>query len=195
LDKISGIAKQDTAGWHSSFDHYYDNMSAKQCHGKHLPCSVNGTSLCVTQEEADTVYRLGNWEYSYLFRDAPDSTTYSALRYGAFILELKAHLQDKMQGQSKLKYRHNIGHDGSIAPLLGFLQIDVMVWPGMGSEVVFELYRRGTKYFIRVLWSGQPMRTSTPMGVLDMVEIEDFFTYVDSTIGSGKQLLQACAQQ
>ena len=30
---------------------YYDNFSAKQCHGKSLPCSVNDTSICVTQEE------------------------------------------------------------------------------------------------------------------------------------------------
>ena len=30
---------------------YYDNLSAKQCHGKSLPCSVNDTSICVTQDE------------------------------------------------------------------------------------------------------------------------------------------------
>lgn len=30
---------------------YYDNLSAKQCHGKSLPCSVNDTSMCVTQDE------------------------------------------------------------------------------------------------------------------------------------------------
>src|SRR4051812_24492637 len=34
---------------------YYDNLSAKQCHGKALPCSGNDTSVCVTQE----LVRLG----------------------------------------------------------------------------------------------------------------------------------------
>ena len=69
LDQVSGISSSDTAGWHVSFDQYvsfllvwimvsncvytsyYDNFSAKQCHGKSLPCSVNDTSICVTQEE------------------------------------------------------------------------------------------------------------------------------------------------
>ncbi|KAG6890056.1 hypothetical protein C0995_012514 [Termitomyces sp. Mi166 len=50
LDAISGIASHDTAGWHTSFDHYYDNMSAKQCHDKTLPCDVNSTSTCVMQD-------------------------------------------------------------------------------------------------------------------------------------------------
>lgn len=58
--------------------------------------------------QADTVYRLGSWEYSYLFRDASDSAAYSALHYGAFALELKSHLADVMQGKSKLKYVHNV---------------------------------------------------------------------------------------
>ncbi|KAJ3575475.1 hypothetical protein NP233_g1077 [Leucocoprinus birnbaumii] len=195
LDTVSGIAKDDSGGWHVSFDHYYDNMSAKQCHGKALPCSVNDTSLCISQADADTVYRLGSWEYSYLFRDAPDSAAYSAVRYGAFALELKSHLTDVMQGKSKLRYIHNVAHDGSVAPLLGLLQIDVMVWPGMGSEVVFELYKntRSKQFFIRVLWSGQPMKTSTPLGTLDMVKVEDFFAYIDSMVGSGPELVNACS--
>lgn len=60
------------------------------------------------KRQADTVYRLGNWEYSYIFRDAPDSAAYSALRYGAFVLELKSHLTEVMQGTSELKYFHNV---------------------------------------------------------------------------------------
>ncbi len=44
-----------------------------------------------------------------------------------------------------------------------------------GSEVVFELYTANSKSYIRVLWGGQPMKTSTPLGVLEMVPIEDFF--------------------
>lgn len=110
---------------------YYDNLSAKQCHGKKLPCSVNDTTLCVTQDEADTVYRIGNWEYSYMYRDAPDSTAYCALHYGAWVREFVNRLENKMDGSSELKYVHNIAHDGSLSSLLGILQIAEMVWPGM----------------------------------------------------------------
>ena len=47
-----------------------------------------------------------------------------------------------------------------------------------GSEVVFELYSNSGQYYIRILWSGQPMITSLPLGnngVLDMVPINAFF--------------------
>ncbi|KAF9061120.1 histidine phosphatase [Rhodocollybia butyracea] len=199
LDAVSGIPLNDTAGWHTSFDHYYDNMSAKQCHSKTLPCSVNDSSICVTQEEANTVYRLGNYEYSYYYRDAPESTLYSSLHYGAWVLELVGHLQEQLQGTSKVKYFHNVAHDGSMAPLLGILQISEMVWPGMGSELVFELYQQKSTsaFFLRVLWGGQPIHTSLPLGannsgVLDMIPVGDFFDYVNATIGTGSELFNNC---
>ncbi|PPQ74101.1 hypothetical protein CVT26_006480 [Gymnopilus dilepis] len=216
LDKVSGIATQDSGGWHVSFDHYYDNLSAKQCHGKALPCSVNDTSLCITQEEANTVYRLGNWEYSYQFRDAPQSAQYSAFRYGVWALELESHLQAKVDGTSQ------VAHDGSISPLLGLLQIDQMVWPGISDrlpsgaqrhvgrkafignrltqhllQVVFELYSTGGRsksFFIRVLWGGQPMKTSTPLGILDMIPLSKFLAYIDTMVGGGSDLFTACTQ-
>ncbi|KAF8192922.1 phosphoglycerate mutase-like protein [Pholiota molesta] len=194
LDAVSGISPNDNASWHTSFDHYYDNLSAKLCHAKKLPCSLNDTSVCVTQDEANTVFRLGNWEYSYQFRDAPASAQYSALKYGAWVLELKSHLQAKVNGTSQIKYFHNVAHDGSMSPLLGFLQVDQMVWPGMGSEIVFELYTSKSENFIRVLWGGQPMKTSTPLGVLDMIPLASFFSYIDTAIGSANDLFRGCNQ-
>ena len=32
----------------------------------------------------------------------------------------------------------SFAHDGSMAPLLGLLQIDQPVWPGMGTEVSIQ---------------------------------------------------------
>jgi acid phosphatase len=130
-----------------SFDHYYDNLSARQCHAKPLPCKlvdgVNSTT-CVTQDNADEVYRLGNYEYSYIYRDDPRSLAASATSYGVWIGELTTHIRDNMNGTSNILYRHNVAHDGSISRLLSVLQLDEMVWPGMGSEVVFELYKKDT---------------------------------------------------
>jgi hypothetical protein len=143
LDNISGVSPTDS-GFHMSFDHYYDNLSARQCHGKPLPCKlVNGvnSTTCVTQDVADEVYRLGNYEYSYIYRDDPRSLAASATSYGVWIGELTTHIREFINGTSSVIYRHNVAHDGSLSRLLSVLQLDVMVWPGMGSEVVFELYK------------------------------------------------------
>ena len=39
LDDISGVASSDP-GFHQSWDHYFDNLSSRLCHGKPLPCKV-----------------------------------------------------------------------------------------------------------------------------------------------------------
>lgn len=130
-----------------SVDHYYDNLSARQCHAKPLPCKlVNGvnSTTCVDQALADDVYRLGNYEYSYIYRDDPRSLAASYTAFGVWIGELTTHIRELIAGKSDVIYRHNVAHDGSMSRLLSLLQLDVMVWPGMGSEVVFEVYKKDT---------------------------------------------------
>ncbi|KAF6760466.1 histidine phosphatase superfamily [Ephemerocybe angulata] len=161
LDAISGI-RPDDGEWHVSFDHYFDNLKARQCHSKPLPCSLTIKSSCVTEQLADKVYEIGNWEYSYLFRDAPGALEYAALKFGAWMLELEARVKDTVTGNNKTKYYQNIAHDGSISSLLGFLQVSAMTWPGMGSEIIFELYSKAgstDSWFLRVLWKGRPIET------------------------------------
>jgi hypothetical protein len=144
LDDISGVSPTDS-GFHASFDHYFDNLSARSCDSKSLPCKivngVNSTS-CVTQAIADEVYRFGNWEYSYIYRDSSTSLDAAVGTFGVWIAELATHIRDLISRKSDVIYRHNVAHDGSVSRLLSFLQIDVMVWPGMGSEVVFEVYQK-----------------------------------------------------
>lgn len=105
----------------------YDNLSAKQCHGKPLPCSLNNTAICTPQEDADAIYRLGNYEYayksviafslvlvladgddeySYRWRIAENSTLYSALTMGAWFIELQDHINGKIDGSNNVKYFH-----------------------------------------------------------------------------------------
>ncbi|KAK3943587.1 histidine phosphatase superfamily [Diplogelasinospora grovesii] len=145
LDGISGVSPTDP-GFHASFDHYYDNLSARQCHAKPLPCKLvngqNDTGNCITQQTADAVYRFGNWEYAQIYRDAPQSLAASAASLGVWVAELAAHLRAAVNGTTDVIYYHNIAHDGSVSRLLSILQVDTMVWPGMGSEVVFELYKK-----------------------------------------------------
>lgn len=196
LDTVSGIPPTDF-DFHRSFDHYFDNLSARLCHAKPLPCSASQPSLCVTQAMADQVFRLGQYEYSYLYRDAGARTLeYSVGTYGIWVAEVVQNLRDTIHAaafastvnktNNRIRYRHSIAHDGSVSHILSILQIEKMVWPGMGSEVVFELYRRklDLKHYIRVLWSGQVLKSSNPtLGVLDMLQVEILIAYFDGLVG------------
>lgn len=192
LDDISGVPTDDE-GFHESFDHYFDNLSARQCHSKPLPCKLidgSNSSTCVDQETTNTVYRLGQWEYSQIFRDAPSSLAASSTTYGVWIAELTSHIRAVMAGDESTIYLHNFAHDGSMSRLLGILQIDVMVWPGMGSEVVFELYRKG-EYYVRVLFGGKVLKSSNPnLGVMEMVPVETLLTYFDGLTGENGGLIR-----
>lgn len=188
------FTNQDVSSW---FDHYFDNLSSKECHGKSLPCSFADRSLCITQEDANKVYSMGQMEYNLLFSQADTALRYCTLRYGVFLWELIAHLRAALAGSSIIKYRHGIAHDGSIAPLLGALQVDKMVWPGMGSEVAFELWREKDgkkKAFVRVLWGGVPMKTKGPLGTLDFVPFDAFEQHIVGMVGEGAKLVvQGCS--
>jgi hypothetical protein len=189
LDTLSGVDAED-AGWHKSLDHYFDNLSSRLCHAKPLPCNANDSSDCVSLTEAETVFRLGEYEYSLTYRDKPESLRASTSGYGIWIAELAQHLRDAMgeKNSSSPIYRHNVAHDGSLSRLLAILQIEKMVWPGMGAEVVFELYSKDGSgcYFLRVLWGGQVLRSSHPaFGDMEMVPVETVLGYFDGLVGVG----------
>ncbi|GAM84908.1 hypothetical protein ANO11243_029100 [Dothideomycetidae sp. 11243] len=183
LDDISGITPA-LKEWHTSWDHYFDNLAARLCHAKPFPC--NGT--CVTQSQADTVFRLGMWEYSYLYRAAGPATLAAATSsYGVWAAELAARFRGVSTGQVGVRYVHNVAHDGSIARLLALLQVGRMIWPGMGAEVVFELYEHaGQGWFVRVLWGGQTLISNVPeFERMDLVPLKVLLGYFDGLVGAG----------
>ncbi|KAH0561984.1 hypothetical protein GP486_003313 [Trichoglossum hirsutum] len=185
LDSVSDVPSSSSS-FHVSWDHYFDNLSARLCHQKPLPCKIGDPSRCVTQDNANAVFRLGEWEYSYIYRDAPESLSASAGSFGVWIAELTQNIRDMVDGKSRVLYRHNIAHDGSLARLLSILQVEVMVWPGMGSEVVFEVYskKENGNWYIRVLWGGKVLRSSSPqLGVIDMVPLDQVLAYFDGLVG------------
>ncbi|KIW15986.1 hypothetical protein PV08_06037 [Exophiala spinifera] len=183
LDSVSGINETDP-DWHNWFDHYFDNLSARLCHQKPLPCQSGNASNCITQADADAVFRRGQYEYSFLWRDSPASLATATAGFGIWTAELASNLRAAMNGTSATIYRHNVGHDGSMARLLSILQVDVMVWPGMGSEVVFELYSKSGCHYLRVLWSGRVLRSSNPsLGLMDMIPVQTFLDYIDGLAG------------
>ncbi|KIH86330.1 acid phosphatase [Sporothrix brasiliensis 5110] len=201
LDAASGIDPADPRGFHTSVDHYFDNLSARQCHGKP---PVEG----IPQDVADTVFRVGQWEYSRMYRDDARSLAASAGAWGVWVAQLARHLRaaatpspDSEHGKDRVRYRHNVAHDGSVSRLLSILQADEMVWPGMGSEVVVELWKKETEtthegssssYDVRVLFGGKVLRSSHPeLGLLDMVPLDALLTYIDGLVGSNASLLPA----
>ncbi|KAI0020363.1 histidine acid phosphatase family protein [Xylariomycetidae sp. FL0641] len=197
LDAISGVPRGDP-GFHASVDHYFDNLSARQCHGRPLPCKplVDGkknSSECVDQAAADAVYRLGMWEYSHMYRGSPDALAASAASMGVWVAELGAHLRAAAAGggEEDPVYVHNVAHDGSVSRVLSILQVDVMVWPGMGSEVVFELYEKKTGgHHVRVLFGGQVLKSSNPsLGEMDMLPLETLLAYFDGLVGRNASLV------
>ncbi|KAF2653570.1 histidine acid phosphatase-like protein [Lophiostoma macrostomum CBS 122681] len=212
LDAISGI-DPTSSDWHQSFDHYYDNLSSRQCHDKPLPCSAssNGTNstdpACVTQDTANTVYRLGQYEYSFIHRDSALSLRAAVGSFGVWIAELAANIRSSVSTSTSTSpssthrtiYRHNVAHDGSVSKLLSMLQVDVMVWVGMGAEVVFEVYSKrgevaGAKRYLRILWGGQVLVSSHPsLGAVDMIDVDVFLDYVDGLVGArAEKVVEFC---
>lgn len=200
LDNISGVPGNDS-GFHLWMDHYYDNLSARECHAKPLPCKLVGgknSTTCVDREMADSVYRLGQWEYSRLYRDEEAGFQASVASMGVWIAEVSQHLRDVVEGKGgQVVYRHNVAHDGSLSRVLSVLQVEQMVWPGMGSEVVFELYEKVVKgendcgkWFVRVLFGGRTLTSSNPsLGKMDMVPVKVLLGYLDGLVGVNAALV------
>ena len=95
-------------------------------------------------------------------------------------------IRDSISGASPVKYRHNVAHDGSLARLLSILQVDEMVWPGLGAEVVFEVYEStsGDERYVRILWGGVVLRSSYPgLKSVDMLPLDTLLGYFDELVG------------
>jgi hypothetical protein len=164
IDKITGISSEDQ-NWHVSADHYFDNLSAKIGHGIPIPEGISDGQL---QE----IRRLGDIDYRMLY----GNQEYCTLSYWKYVEEMLQRLEDS--GTSSLLYRHNIAHDGSLSRLLGILQDSRMGWPGMGTEVVFEVWEDSDgKRHVRVLKNGEIMASDGRWERMCNIDLTDFLVY------------------
>lgn len=63
---------------------------------------------------------------------------------GTFLNLIKENIQNYVKnGTSEVKYLLYSGHDSTVAPLLGLLNIYDGLWPPFRAYVNFELYSRG----------------------------------------------------
>lgn len=131
-----------------------------------------------------------------MYRDDPQSLDAAVGSFGVWIAELAHHIRAVLAGETDIIYYHNVAHDGSVSRLLALLQVDVMVWPGMGSEVIFEVYEGPVStssfsgHYMRVLWGGQVLRSSSPMlGLMDLVPLDTVLAYFDGLVGVNASLI------
>ncbi|RAL08898.1 histidine phosphatase family protein [Aspergillus homomorphus CBS 101889] len=168
--KLATMFDANSSSWTSTFDHFADNFQARLCNGYQLPCSIKDDSLCVTQQQADEVFRAGDWEWNYWWRYNANATRYIQLVEGLFIGEIVRHLEAVAENTSTLVYSHNFVHDGDLGPILGALGIKALRWPGMGSNIAFEIWKTSdSEHYARVLYSGRAIETIH--GTLDWVPL------------------------
>ncbi|RDW68735.1 uncharacterized protein DSM5745_08495 [Aspergillus mulundensis] len=158
------------AAWMDTWDHFADNFQGRLCNGYELPCSLHDTSACVSDSQAEEVFRAGDWMYNYWWRKNPDVREYIQVIEGLFISELVRKFEAVQKGETGVVYSHTFAHDGDIAPLLGAMGIRALRWPGMGSNVAFEVWETSThEFFARVLYSGRTIETVH--GVLEWIPL------------------------
>ncbi|TQB70577.1 hypothetical protein MPDQ_000347 [Monascus purpureus] len=169
-DTLATMFDANTNNWMSTFDHFADNFQARLCNGYELPCSRSDRSQCVTQAQADEVFRAGDWEWNYYWRENENATLYIQLVEGLFIKEILGRIEAVANGKSDLVYSHNFVHDGDIGPVLGALGIEQLRWPAMASNIAFEIWETSNaQFYARVLYSGHLIRTVH--GTLDWIPV------------------------
>ncbi|KAL4895303.1 histidine phosphatase superfamily [Aspergillus ambiguus] len=169
-NRLADMFDATDASWMSTFDHFSDNFQARLCNGYDLPCRVGDEATCATPEQADEVFRAGDWEWNYWWRRNANATRYIQLVEGLFIREIVRQLEAVQHGTSSVVYSHNFVHDGDIGPILGALGIKALRWPGMGSNIAFEVWETSSsQFYTRVLYSGHPVQTLH--GTLDWIPL------------------------
>ena len=124
----------------SSFDALTDYFQCRLCNGYSLPCDPKDPSKCVTHEQAEEVFRAGDWEWNYWFGADNDRTDYIQTVEGLFVGEIITRLEQVRNGTQSIDYAHVFVHDNDVGPILGALGTNVMRWPALGSNVAFEVW-------------------------------------------------------
>lgn len=139
-DRLATLFDANTTDWMSTFDHFADNFQARLCNGYRLPCSRKDPTACATTADADAVFRAGDWEWNYWWRQNQHASQYIQFVKGPFLQEIVTRLEAVTQGTLKRVYTHHFVHDGDMGPVLGALGIQQLRWPGMGSNIAFEVW-------------------------------------------------------
>lgn len=143
------------SSWNSWIDHAFDALSSRQCNGHPLPTNPT-TGKAITQDIADQVYAEGNWEYNYIWNASPNADEYTKYSIALLVKELAVLMKGIQDGSNDKKLSLFVGHDGTMVRLFKTVGMPYIMWPGMGSELNFEIYKtkeKTPKYYVRTLVS------------------------------------------
>ncbi|KAH8115072.1 phosphoglycerate mutase-like protein [Phellopilus nigrolimitatus] len=180
-DRLSAmLGTTGLSAWSSWYDHFFDTFSSRTCHGHPLPC--NATGACVSQEDANRVFALGDFEYNYIWNTAENSTLYNQLTFSVMFQELAMNFRSFQAGEETRKLRFYVGHDGSMIRLasgLGLGQVAPLRWPALGSEIVMEVWQGSTQLgslntdeqYVRVMHEGSPVLGLQWLPLADFVQL------------------------
>ncbi|EIW76979.1 phosphoglycerate mutase-like protein [Coniophora puteana RWD-64-598 SS2] len=176
LAEMLGV--QGISAWLSWYDHFFDTFTSRTCNDHPLPCNASGA--CVTWEEAETVFGIGDWEYNYIWNAAQNASTYNSLTFSVAFEELSMNFKRFRAGNETHKMRFYVAHDGSMIRLmsgLGFGKVAPLRWPELGSEIVMEVWRDASAdQHVRVMFQG------TPFPSLEWVPLNDFISLLDASV-------------
>jgi len=175
LDAVFGTAGLDA--WANWYDHFFDALTARTCHGHPLPCDAAGT--CVSEADAASVFAIGDFEYDYIWHAAQNASDYTSLTFGAFFAELADALEEPTH-----RLALYVGHDGSLVRLLAGLGAVPLRWPSFGSEVVFEIWEVSGMRYVRVFHEG------TLLSGMEWVGLDEFFQKLRGLVPN--QLFEQC---
>ena len=139
-DRLADLFGANETDWMSTFDHFADNFQGRLCNGYQLPCSRADPSACVTEHDVHSVFRAGDWEWNYWWRRNQDASQYIKLVEGLFLKEIATRLESVAESTLVRAYTHHFLHDGDLCPVLGALGIEQLRWPGMASNIAFEVW-------------------------------------------------------
>jgi len=117
----------------------------------------------VSEDDAASVYAIGDFEYNYIFNEAQNSSTYNSLTIGVLASEL-------VNGLAAPTHRLAlyVGHDSTLVRLLAVLGAVPLRWPSFGSEVVFEVWEDRAAQYVRVFHEG------TVLSGMEWVQLDKF---------------------
>ncbi|KJE90911.1 hypothetical protein CAOG_02144 [Capsaspora owczarzaki ATCC 30864] len=153
LDRLNTAFDTD---WQGGFDHFFDNLQVRTCNNLPLPCSrQNPGTPCVSAQDAQSTFALGDWEYAYTFLNY-NQTVMAKLGIGAFSATLRDTLQSAVSGnKSQYNFYYYSGHDSTIGAVLGAFNISGWRWPPYASNIQIELWQDvNGEFFVRVFYNG-----------------------------------------
>ncbi|KAH9994292.1 phosphoglycerate mutase-like protein [Russula vinacea] len=150
IERMSSVlGTTNSTEWTSTFIYYQDIFTSRVCNNHPLPCNAAGD--CVSEEDADKTFELGNLEFDYIWHLAEHATEYNQLTFGVMFSELADALEEP-----KHRLALYVAHDASMVRMAAGLGIFPIRWPRLGSEFAIEIWSdKNRSKFVRVIYDGE----------------------------------------